>query len=216
VLVILSGWLLRSGLDFGRRDKSPTIKLMKAKLPHGTLDKLWSDPRNWRAHSFYYCKNDPRIFVPKRLKLFGWTMNFAHASAWGTLFMGIAFAIGPIIYLKDSGNSVWIFLWIAIMALLSWGVGSLMSSPNRYEKKPISIRGPVETRDGKLTLMIPLAAGGSELATYSKGIAEIEGEYLRVTIPDWLASKMKIQDGSLIDVDNQNGEFTFSPVGLSN
>jgi hypothetical protein len=76
--------------------------------------------------------------------------------------------------------------------------------------KYVSIRGPVETRDGKLTLMIPLAVGGNELITSAKGISEIEGEYLRVTIPEWLALKMGIQSGMILDVDNREGKFTFS------
>lgn len=70
-----------------------------------------------------------------------------------------------------------------------------------------SLQGPVETVDGKLTLLIPLIAGGSELIQCSRGIAEVEGEYLKVTILDWLAGKLGIRHGSLVSVSNQDGKF---------
>ena len=186
---------------------------MNVKLPTGTLEKFWKDPGNWRLNAFYYCKSDPRIIVPKRSRLLGWTMNFAHFKAWFALAAGIAGTIGPIIYFKNSNHEIWIFAWLIVIAIVSFAIGQLTSSPKRYEKEPISIRGPVETKGGKLTLMIPLEAGGSDLVSCTKGIAEIEGDYLKITIPDWLAAKMKIQEGSLIDVDNKNGKFSFSPVG---
>ena len=82
---------------------------------------------------------------------------------------------------------------------------------------PISIRGPVEIRDGKFTMMIPLNVGGNELVSCTKGIAKIEGEYLRVTLPDWLIPKLGwIKNGTMVEVDNKNGQFNFSPVDESN
>jgi uncharacterized membrane protein len=50
------------------------------KDPH--LEELWKDPKNWRWKVFYYCKEDPRLLVPKRLRWTGWTVNFAHPKAW--------------------------------------------------------------------------------------------------------------------------------------
>jgi hypothetical protein len=77
---------------------------------------------------------------------------------------------------------------------------------------PISIRGPVEMRGGELALSIPLEAGGKELAPLAQKISKIEGDYLVIPIPDWLASKLKIQEGSFVDVDNKNGKFTITRV----
>jgi hypothetical protein len=71
----------------------------------------------------------------------------------------------------------------------------------------VSLEGPVENVEGKLVLLIPLAAGGTALAKCSRGIGEIDGENLKVTIPDWLAEKLGIREGSLVHVDNQNGKF---------
>ena len=43
------------------------------------IEKCWRDPRNRKWGIFYYCKADPRVIVPKRLKWMGWTVNAAHA-----------------------------------------------------------------------------------------------------------------------------------------
>lgn len=75
----------------------------------------------------------------------------------------------------------------------------------------VSLGGPLEKIDGKLILRIPLASGGNKLSQCARGIAEIEGEYLKVIIPDWLAAKLGIQEGSRVIVDNQGGKFNIRP-----
>jgi hypothetical protein len=77
----------------------------------------------------------------------------------------------------------------------------------RFAKPTISLSVPVETVDGKLVLLIPLAVGGSELAPLTQGMGEIDGDFLKVTIPDWLAIKMGVQSGSKVCVDNTGGRF---------
>jgi hypothetical protein len=62
-------------------------------------------------------------------------------------------------------------------------------------------------QDGHLVLLIPLAAGGSELVACSRGIGEVEGEYLKIVILDWLARELGIREGSLVDVSNADGKF---------
>ncbi len=52
------------------------------------------------------------------------------------------------------------------------------------------LQGPIEKIDGKLVLFIPLAAGGDQFIECSKGISEVEGEYLKVIIPEWLAGTL--------------------------
>jgi hypothetical protein len=74
----------------------------------------------------------------------------------------------------------------------------------------ISIEGPVELIDGKLTLRIPLAAGGDKLAPFARGIGEIDSEYLNVVIPPWLAEKLRIGAGSLVFVDNKDKKFNIT------
>ncbi len=43
-----------------------------------TFDKWNKDPSNWKLGIFYFNPKDKRIFPPKRLKSFGWTINFAN------------------------------------------------------------------------------------------------------------------------------------------
>jgi uncharacterized membrane protein len=43
-----------------------------------TLEQWHKDPNNWVLGIFYYNKLDKRIFPPKKLRAFGWTVNFAH------------------------------------------------------------------------------------------------------------------------------------------
>ena len=76
--------------------------------------------------------------------------------------------------------------------------------------EPISLEGPVELVDGKLTLQIPLAAGGDRLAPLARGIGKVIGADLVVVIPPWLAEKLRIDSGSLVHVDNCNGKFTIT------
>jgi len=75
-----------------------------------------------------------------------------------------------------------------------------------------SLQGPVEKIDGKLTIMIPLEAGGDQLIACSRGISEIQGDYLKVTIPEWLSGILRIEEGSLMSVNNANGKFNIVPV----
>ena len=74
----------------------------------------------------------------------------------------------------------------------------------------VSVEGPVESIYGKLTLRIPLSMGGAQLAPFAKGVGAIDGDYLWVIIPDWLAEKLRIAEGSLVTVDNYNDKFTIT------
>jgi len=78
--------------------------------------------------------------------------------------------------------------------------------------KPVSIKGPVLKVGAKFILLIPLEAGGNDLIKCSRGIAEIEGEDLKVTIPDWLSDKMGLEEGSLVHVDNDDGKFNITAI----
>lgn len=74
----------------------------------------------------------------------------------------------------------------------------------------ISIEGPVELIEGELTIRIPLSEGGQDLAPFARGIGQIEGDCLKVVIQPRLAEKLRIGEGSLVIVDNQNGKFTIT------
>jgi hypothetical protein len=65
--------------------------------------------------------------------------------------------------------------------------------------------------DGKLVLRIPLSAGGDQIIDCSKGISELDGEYLKATIPEWLAGMPRIDLGSIVSIDNENGKCNIRP-----
>ena len=50
-------------------------------MSHHRFDCFHCDPDNWKLGIFYFCRADQRIFVPKRLRLLGWTINFARPLA---------------------------------------------------------------------------------------------------------------------------------------
>lgn len=78
-------------------------------------------------------------------------------------------------------------------------------------ERVVSIQGPIEKIDGKMVLCIPLAAGGDALANCAKGIGQIEGDLLKVVIPDWLAEKIGISEGTIVNVHNRDGKFNIVP-----
>ena len=41
-------------------------------------NKWHDDPKYWKLGIFYFNKEDKRLVISKRLKLFGWTLNFAN------------------------------------------------------------------------------------------------------------------------------------------
>lgn len=83
----------------------------------------------------------------------------------------------------------------------------------KEEPKKISIRGPLESVDGKMFLLIPLEAGGSDLAESAGKIGRIEAGVLKVEILPWIAEKLDIHVGSVVTVDNLEGEFRITRTG---
>ncbi len=77
---------------------------------------------------------------------------------------------------------------------------------------PTYLSGPVEKINGELILRIPLEAGGENLIDCSKGISRVDGGYLTIVIPEWLAGTLRIEEGSLVSVDNENGKFNIRPI----
>ena len=60
-----------------------------------TLDQWSKDPDNWFLGIFYFNPKDKRIFPPKRIPQFGWTVNFANPVSVLALFglIGLIFLI---------------------------------------------------------------------------------------------------------------------------
>ena len=66
---------------------------MKRKFEDDEEESWRNDPENYKFGIFYFNPNDQRIFVPKRIKELGWTLNFANPFSWLILIGIITFAI---------------------------------------------------------------------------------------------------------------------------
>ena len=110
---------------------------MNTTLPAGTLNTLWSDPKNWRAYGFYFCKADPRFIVPKRNRWGGWTTNFAHRSGWIALIVLTADILIPTLCLIETRSvHTWVgFVTIVALLISVSAICCFFASPNRYETK---------------------------------------------------------------------------------
>lgn len=47
----------------------------------GKRNQWHNDPSNWIWGVFYYNREDKRVFIPKRIPVMGWTINFANAAS---------------------------------------------------------------------------------------------------------------------------------------
>ncbi len=75
-----------------------------------------------------------------------------------------------------------------------------------------SLERPVLKVNGELMLLIPLEDGGAKLLECSRGISEVQGEFLKIVIPGWLAGMLRIEEGDLLRVNNHGGRFNISAV----
>lgn len=58
-------------------------------------ERLHADPGNWKLGIFYFCREDERIIVPKRIRGLGWTINCARPAAllWIAMIVGLYLSI---------------------------------------------------------------------------------------------------------------------------
>jgi hypothetical protein len=70
-----------------------------------------------------------------------------------------------------------------------------------------SLEGQVLKVKDVLMVLIPLADGGSELVHCSRGVSEVQGEFLKIVIPEWIAGMLRIEEGDLVCVHNTDGKF---------
>jgi hypothetical protein len=96
------------------------------------LEQLWQDPRYWTPPGIYQCAADPRVIVPKRRRWAGWTLNFAHRSAWLVLLGAALVAVGPTLIVLAIGppNAVAVFAAVALSIVLLC-LGSAWESERR-------------------------------------------------------------------------------------
>jgi hypothetical protein len=91
-------------------------------------------------------------------------------------------------------GSRWSFLYAAFLAM----------------SDIVSLYGPIEREGSRLVIRIPLDQGGGDLHLVCQQISEIDGDDLVVPIPDWLAEKIQVGEGTMVYVDNRGGKFNIT------
>jgi len=84
--------------------------------------------------------------------------------------------------------------------------------------KTVRVEGPLERIGDHWLLRIPLAVGGAQLAFSARGINEIKGDILEVSVPENMIRDLGLKEGQHLLVHNQDGKFTFewAPASLDN
>ena len=80
------------------------------------------NPGNWKLGIFYFCRADPRMMVPKRMRGLGWTLNFARPLAVPWLFFLIALVLGLLELLRSlrgDGDARFALQLLAALGLLA-------------------------------------------------------------------------------------------------
>jgi hypothetical protein len=108
-----------------------------AGMTSSKIEFLWCNPKNWKGYFFYFCKEDPRIIVPKRLRGLGWTLNFARPLAIPVFGAICLFLYAPFYALDSFVANYQGYDWmlVAFMLVLLCVFCTLMASPYRYEKR---------------------------------------------------------------------------------
>ena len=76
----------------------------------------------------------------------------------------------------------------------------------------LTLQGPVERIDGTLALVIPLNEGGDKFVACCRGISDVQGDNLKIAIPEWLSGMLRIEEGDLVSIDNANRKVNIRPV----
>ena len=115
------------------------------------IEKVWRDEQNWKMWTFYYCKSDPRIVVPRRWKSLGWSLNYAHPGVVPFILFIFAILFVPpfIAYLQGYGklirgviiafDIIVIFLLIDYLSSPGW-LKIKLSQLNKKEKSQQNIQ----------------------------------------------------------------------------
>ena len=74
----------------------------------------------------------------------------------------------------------------------------------------VSLEGPVERRGDRLVLRVPLGAGGERLRLVARATSFVEDGRLVVVLPEWLATRMRLEEGSAVHVDDRWGRLNIS------
>ena len=74
----------------------------------------------------------------------------------------------------------------------------------------LCVEGPLECRDGQLVFRVPLEAGGKKLQLVARTVSYVEDGHLVLHIPDWIAERMELGEGSAVHVDDRWGKLNIA------
>lgn len=72
---------------------------MKSGFDDEELERMRLDPTNYKWGIFYFNPKDPRLFLPKRIPVMGFTLNFANPFSYLILILLLAI----ILFLTHNG-----------------------------------------------------------------------------------------------------------------
>ena len=72
------------------------------------------------------------------------------------------------------------------------------------------LEGPVERRGDRLVLRVPMDGGGERLKRVARSVSCEEDGKLVVLLPDWLARRMHLDEGTAVHVDDRWGKLNIS------
>jgi hypothetical protein len=71
----------------------------------------------------------------------------------------------------------------------------------------ISLEAPVLLVNGEYVLMVPLNCDAAEFAQCTHGIAVVQGDFLKIVIPPWLAGALRVEAGDRVVVSSESPKF---------
>jgi len=99
------------------------------------LNDLWSDPQHWKLGIFYFCREDPRILVSKRVTWTGWSPNFARKGGYLILLFSALIIVIPFSFLCANNapqGTVIKFLITIIVVLIAMGHSIIVIQKRKY------------------------------------------------------------------------------------
>ncbi|GEP45384.1 hypothetical protein BGE01nite_46750 [Brevifollis gellanilyticus] len=79
-----------------------------------------TDPGNWFFYFFYFCRQDPRIIVPKRIPGLGWTINMARPLAipFTAGLIGVVWVVVEMVMDRSPSRNVQNFSFLGVLITL--------------------------------------------------------------------------------------------------
>ena len=114
-------------------------------MTHADKARFHSDPANWKLGLFYFCRSDPRIFVPKRIRGLGWTLNLARPMAvpFFLLLVALIPCAGALARSLGAGSEI----RFVIVLLVAVGILAIFHWLSHRSEKATEPKADSETRD---------------------------------------------------------------------